>query len=206
MGPLYEELLPVYDVSDQLAVVTDADPAAAWRALEQVDLIEIGRRRPLVGLLGAIRGLPKLVTDLLHGRRPQRPASPLRIRDLTGMLGDEGGWVLLGERPGEELALGLVGKFWRPVIEFVDVDPDGFRDFARPGYAKTIYSLAVRPRAEGGALLEATMRTATTDEVARRRFRRYWVLGVGSGAHLSVHAMLERAREIAESRDAARRP
>ena len=49
------------------------------------------------------------------------------------------------------------------------------------------------------------MRTATTDEVARRRFRRYWVLGVGSGAHLSVHAMLERTREIAESPDAARR-
>jgi hypothetical protein len=26
----------------------------------------------------------------------------------------EGGWILRGERPGEEIALGLVGKFWRP--------------------------------------------------------------------------------------------
>lgn len=29
----------------------------------------------------------------------------------------EGDWIALGERPGEELALGLVGKFWPPVIE-----------------------------------------------------------------------------------------
>ena len=29
--------------------------------------------------------------------------------------------ALLGERPGEELALGLAGKFWRPAIECTHV-------------------------------------------------------------------------------------
>jgi hypothetical protein len=42
------------------------------------------------------------------------------------------------------------------------------------------------------------MRTATTDEHARRWFRRYWTFGVGSGAHMLVHALLESVRERAE--------
>ena len=38
------------------------------------------------------------------------------------------------------------------------------------------------------------MRTATTDEHARRWFRRYWTFGIGSGAHLLVGSLLESAR------------
>ena len=102
--------------------------------------------------------------------------------------------MLLGERPGEELALGLVGKFWRPVIEYAHVPAERFRDFDEPGYAKTIYALSVRPLADGRSLLSGLMRTATTDEHARRWFRRYWTFGVGSGAHILVHALLEMIR------------
>ena len=53
--------------------------------------------------------------------------------------------MLLAERPGEEIALGLVGRFWRPVIRYADVTAEEFRDFAEPGYAKTVYALSVRP-------------------------------------------------------------
>ena len=47
------------------------------------------------------------------------PAGPahLRLRDLQALPAASGGWVLPGERPDDEIALGLVGKFWRPVIE-----------------------------------------------------------------------------------------
>jgi hypothetical protein len=95
------------------------------------------------------------------------------------------------------IALGLVGRSWRPVIEYADVVPAAFRDFAEPGFAKTVHGLALRPR-DGGALLSGLMRTATNDEHARRWFRRYWTFGVGSGAHVLVHALLESAREDAE--------
>ena len=44
------------------------------------------------------------------------------------------------------------------------------------------------------------MRTATTDAGARHRFDRYWAFGVGSGAHMLVAALLEAARDEAESR------
>jgi hypothetical protein len=193
-----DEFLPVYDVSDEVAMVVDADTEAAWNALLDADLLEVGKRAPLAGLLGALRFLPDIVSHLLHGELPPRGPDSLRLRDTTELPPDRGGWVLLGERPGEEIALGLVGKFWRPVIEFAQVSADEFRDFSEPGYAKTVYDLAVRPLPDGRTLLSGLMRTATTDEHARRWFRRYWTFGVGSGAHVVVHALLDSAREAAE--------
>ena len=193
-----DEFLPTYDVSDSVGVVVDADPAQTWDALLSVDLLEVGRSKPMVGVLGALRMLPEIVTDLLHGERPPAPPEHMRLRDTAAIPAGEGGWVLLGERPGEALALGLVGKFWRPVIEFAAVEREHFRDFDEPGYAKTVYELSVRGLEDGRTLLTGLMRTATTDEHARRWFRRYWTFGVGSGAHVLVNGVLEQTREAAE--------
>jgi hypothetical protein len=196
-----EDFLPIYDVSDAVGVVVDARPDRTWDALMEVDLIDVGRRKPLVGFLTAVRMVPELVRGIAHGQLPPRPPKHLRIRDTATPAAEDGGWVLLGERPGETLALGLVGKFWRPVIAFAQVDRTRFRDFAEPGYAKTVYELSVCALPDGRSLLTGLMRTATTDEHARKMFRRYWTLGVGSGAHVLVTGVLETAREIAE-RDA----
>jgi hypothetical protein len=201
---LVDDFLPTYDVSDAVATVVNADVTATWDALLDVDLIEVGRKRPLVGVLGTIRILPDIVSHMLHGELPERPPAHMRLRDTTSVPLDEGGWVLLGERPQDEIALGLVGKFWRPKIEFAKVTAEGFRDFAEPGYAKTIYSLSVRRLEDDRTLLSGVMRTATTDEHARRWFRRYWTFGVGSGAHILVNGLLDVTREKAEARAAVR--
>jgi len=195
---LVDDVLPVYDVSDAVAVVVDADVATTWDALLATDLIQVGRRRPLVGLLGAIRALPEIVSELAHGRRPAAPPERLTLRDTTTLPMGDGGWVLLGEGP-HDLALGLVGAFWRPVIRYVDVpDLDGFRAFSRPGYAKTVYALSAEELGPGRSQLTAVMRTAATDARARRWFWRYWTLGVGAGAHVVVLGLLEEARATAE--------
>jgi hypothetical protein len=200
---LVDEHLPVYDVSDEVATVVAADAATTWAALMDVDLIEVGRRRPLVAALGAVRMLPDLAWRGLHGERPEQPPARLTLRDTTRLPMRGGGWVLLGERPPEEIALGLVGRFWRPVIEFAEVEPAGFRDFAEPGFAKTVYALGTRPLYGERTLLWATMRTATTDEHARRWFGRYWTLGVGSGAHVLARGLIDVVREDAERRTRA---
>ena len=197
---LVDDFLPIYDVSDAVATVVNADVATTWDALMEVDLIEVGRQRPLVGVLGAIRILPDIVSHMLHGELPQPPPAHIRLRDTTSIPLDEGGWVLLAERPRDEIALGLVGKFWRPVIEFAKVRAEQFRDFGEPGYAKTIYALSVRALDGHRTLLSGVMRTATTDEHARRWFRRYWTFGVGSGAHVLVNGLLDVTREMAEAR------
>ncbi|HXD53442.1 MAG TPA: hypothetical protein VN618_01685 [Solirubrobacteraceae bacterium] len=199
---LADEFLPVYDVSDAVAVVVDADLDVTWEALLRTDLIEVGRRKPLVAVLGAVRMLPDLVAQILHGERPQSPER-MTLGDLAAVPSAEGGWTLLGERPREEIALGLVGRFWRPVIEFAGVDAGDFTDFSEPGYAKTIYSLSTRALGDGRTLLTGLMRTATTDEHARRYFRRYWTFGVGSGAHVLVNGLLEVVRDDAEAQAAS---
>lgn len=196
---LAEEFLPVYDVSDSAATVTEADTATAWRALLDVDLLKLGRETPLVGILGALRMLPEVVGHLLHGERPAKPPESMRLSDLPSIPMSEGGWIKLGEHPGEEIALGLVGKFWRPVIEFAPIaTADEFRAFDQPGFAKTVYDLSVRELEPRKTLLSGLMRTATTDEHARRWFRRYWTFGVGAGAHILVGALLDSARRAAE--------
>lgn len=200
---LAEEFLPVYDVSDAVATVAETDRETAWQALIEVDLIKVGREAPLVGVLGALRMLPEVVGHLLHGEAPEKPPDSMRLRDLPSLPMYEGGWILLGERSGHEIALGLVGKFWRPVIEWRRVTPDEFAAFDEPGFAKTVYGLGVRRLDDARTLLWAVMRTATTDEAARRWFRRYWTFGVGSGAHILVNGLLDVVREDAERAAAA---
>lgn len=196
---LIDEFMPAYDVSDAVATVVDADVGTTWAALMEVDLMEVGRRRPSVALLGALRMLPEIVSHLLHGEAPADQAERLRLRDLATLTPDKGGWVQLGLREQDEIALGLVGRFWRPVIDFARVSsPAEFRQFAEPGFAKTIYALSVRALDARRTLLSGTMRTATTDESARRWFRRYWTFGVGSGAHVLVNGLLDVTREMAE--------
>jgi hypothetical protein len=124
----------------------------------------------------------------------------LRLRDVTTLPPDQGGWILLAERDRDEIALGLIGKFWLPVISYAKVSPTAFESFDEPGYAKTVYSLSVQPLGTRRTLLSGVMRTATTDEHARRWFRRYWTFGVGSGAHVLVNGLLDVTREMAEDR------
>jgi len=71
---LVDDYLPVYDISDSVATVVQADVAATWNALMEVDLIDVGRRRPLIAVLGALRGLPDIMSHLLHGEAP--PQAP----------------------------------------------------------------------------------------------------------------------------------
>jgi hypothetical protein len=195
---LVDEFLPAYDFSDTIETAVAADRATTWKALIEADLIEVGRRRPLVGLLGAVRILPELAWERLHGEHPPAAPERLTLHGTTKLPMSGGGWVLLGERPGEEIALGLVGKFWRPVIEYAEVNATEFRDFAEPGFAKTVYALGTRALDDHRTVLWATMRTATTDEHARVWFRRYWTFGVGYGAHVLVHGLLDFVQEEAE--------
>jgi hypothetical protein len=197
---LAEEFLPIFDVSDAAARVVEADRETSWHALLDVDLLRLGRDAPLVGLLGALRALPDVCSHLLRWERPAKPPESMRLRDLPSIPMSRGGWLLLGESSGTEIAFGLVGKFWRPVIEYAQIaSPQEFLAFEEPGFAKTVYDLSARPLSESRALLSGVMRTATTDEHARRWFHRYWTGGVGSGAHILVNSLLEAACERARS-------
>jgi hypothetical protein len=196
---LLDEFLPEFDVSDSVARVIAADRDATWQALVSTDLIEVGRRRPMVAFLGFSRLLPALASHLLHGEGIPDQPEHMRLKETTQSPAIDGGWMLLGERGREELALGLVGKFWRPVIEYAELEASDFREFSEPGWAKTVYDLRLTRFDDAHTLLTGTMRTATTDDRARRWFRRYWTLGVGAGAHVLVDGLLDLVAERAEA-------
>jgi hypothetical protein len=200
--------MPVYDVSDELSLVVNADRQRTWDALINVDFIAVGKKHPLAALLGAVRMLPEIVAGSLHGggdahdgdgTKPQSAPREMRLKDFTDPeIAGPATWVMLGEREGTEIALGLVGKFWKPVIEFARVAPEDFAGFDTPGFARTIYGFGLTPVDEAHTKLTAVMRTATTDAHARRWFRRYWLLGIESGAHVLVNGLLEMVSTEAE--------
>lgn len=193
-----DALLPEYDVSDEVALTVAASPERTFEALLAVDMIELGRTRPLIGVLGALRLLPEVIMRVLHGEHVASPPEHMRLLDTADQPPEEGGWTLLTLEPGRALALGLVGRFWRPVIEYAHVAAEDFTAFDEPNYAKTIYALSVEPLPGDRSLLRGVMRTATTDDHARTWFRRYWTFGVGPGAHLLVEGLLDDARHRAE--------
>ena len=65
-APLLDALLPRYDVSDTVACVVAADDATTWKALVDVDLVEVGGGRPGVAARGAARAL----AEGARGRQP----------------------------------------------------------------------------------------------------------------------------------------
>jgi hypothetical protein len=148
-----------------------ASPAEAYSAARAVTVGEIRLLRPLM----AVRLLPAVIL-----RRPgihDDSATPV----LDAMMAS--GFSLLGERPPEEMALGVVGQFWKLSAQSSLRPVAGVRElaaFAEPGYARS--AMDFRFEAEGpGTRITTETRIAGTDEAASTAFRRYWrVIGTGS--------------------------
>ncbi|HEX8694228.1 MAG TPA: hypothetical protein VF746_17540 [Longimicrobium sp.] len=179
---LIDDWMPAYDVVERHATAVAAPRERVWTAVRTLDLA----RSPVVRVLFALRSLPGLFAG--RGRRRALGVT------MDGLL--RSGFVLLDERPGEEVVLGLVGRFWRAAGGIVRVTPAELRAFDRPGYAVAAWNFTLAD--EGGRVRLATeTRVRCTDEASRRRFRRYWRL-VGPFSGLIRVEMLRTLRRAAE--------
>jgi hypothetical protein len=169
---LLDEVLSRFDANEVHEVWVPARPEVVFAAVKEVTVREV---RVLVPLM-ALRGLPRL-----FARRPGfRPARSAPVLDEFLKVG----FVLLGERPGAELAVGAVGRFWRPAgNEPAAVRTlEDFVSFAEPGYAKAAMAFLVVPE-RGGCRVVTETRIVGTSPEATRAFLRYWrVIRPGSGA------------------------
>ncbi|HEU0053028.1 MAG TPA: hypothetical protein VFQ39_07615 [Longimicrobium sp.] len=181
---LIDDFMPRWEVDERHATLVHADAARAWQAVRTLDL----SRSPVVRALFALRSLPAL----LAGKRRRGRALGATLDDLL-----RGGFVLLAERQGEEIVLGLAGKFWRPGGGIVRVEPGGFRDFGAPGLAVAAWNFVLAPEA-GGVRVTTETRVRCTDEASRRAFRRYWRV-VGPFSALTRVEMLRAVRAAAEA-------
>jgi hypothetical protein len=151
--PLIDDFMPAFDAVERHALAIAAPPPVVYAAITRTDFARSGPIRWLLRLRGL--GAPARLT----------------LGEITRR-----GFVLLGERPGRELAFGVAGKFWTPSGGRVVLDVDGFRRFARAGYAKAVWDFRVTDAGAGATRLTTETRIWCVDAAARRRFRSYWVV------------------------------
>ena len=164
-----DEVLPVYDVIMRHAMSVPAPAGAVWAALHRADFASAWYVRALL----ILRGL-------------RRPAQRDRVT-LDRLV--QGVFIPLGERPGREIALGLVGRFWTPSGGRLTLSPDEFTRWSRPGHAKAVWTFVVEPDGPTTTRLATETRVACVDATSRRRFRLYWLV-IRPFSGLIRHAML----------------
>ena len=179
--------MPRWDVVERHETRIRAPRERVWQAARTLDL----GRSPVIRTLFALRSLPAMFS-----RQPRRDSLGTSIEGLL-----RNGFVLLGERPGEELLLGLVGRFWRPSGGVLRLTAEEMRGFGRPGFAVAAWNFSLSDDGDGVRLATET-RVRCTDEASRRSFRRYWAL-VGPFSGLTRREMLRSIRRASETEPAA---
>jgi hypothetical protein len=177
-----DEFLPAFDVNEVHSTHVRASPERAMHAVRSLTAGEV----PLLVTLMTLRGLPELIRG--------RVRLSLRGRIVDQIL--SAGFVVLAERPGE-LVVGGVGRFWLPGGGIRPLSPEEFHSFAEPGYARAAMEFRALVQADGQTLLTTETRVDTTDDSARRSFRRYWRLVHPRSAAIR-RAWLRAARRRAE--------
>ncbi|MDB4949959.1 MAG: uncharacterized protein JWM27_2608 [Gemmatimonadetes bacterium] len=181
---LIDEWMPRFDAAEHHSTRIHAPAARVWSVVRELDF----GRSPVVRGLMLLRGLPTLLT---RGRRCEAPAEAA----LQSVLRQ--GFVLLEEREGEELLLGVVGRFWTANGGIRRVTADEFRAWSEPGFARATWNFTLRAEADGAQRLATETRVLCTDADSRRRFLRYWRL-VGPFSGLIRRDLLRGIRRAAE--------
>ena len=184
---LIDEQMPQFDATRIEHRVIEGSPERLYRAVRESDFMEIWRSNRIARALGSARTVAERLASGLRGREFQEYDEPtsLRLADLPA----HGDWVLLGEDAPNEIAFGVIGRFWAGETAWRQIDASEFRDFAEPGYARIACGFSFRPYGEARTLVTYESRTQAVDPQARRGFLRYWRL-VSPGAGLIMRAQL----------------
>ena len=189
---LADRFLPAYEAGERHEARVAA-PAALTFAATQA----IGLQRSA------------LVRAIIHGRERLLRVRGESVWPPGGLAAQmrHWGWSVLAEEAGREVVLGTVTQPWRGDVRFRTLTPDAFVAFDEPGYVKILSVIAVEPVGSAASIVRTETRVATTDPVARARFRRYWAV-FSPGIVLIRRALLRLIRRDAERRrrDARRRP
>jgi hypothetical protein len=161
-----DALLPTWDRRLWFAEPVRAAPHATFAAIRRVDFF----RSPLIGIPNRARvGFDRTF------RRAGTTAEPPRHFGFDQLLAEDGGFHLVEEEPGREIVLGFVGRWWERGYGRVEWDPAGFPDLGLSGVGVGAWSFTVLPYGADSVLV-SEIRVRCTDDAARRRFARYWML------------------------------
>lgn len=183
MATLINELMPEPDVVMKHVRGVNAPPDQVFAALTTVDF---GKSK-LIALLFALRGVPALLLspgDTLDRLRTRKRHSALTLGQIT-----KEGFGLVAERPGEEIVLGVTGRFWKASAKLQPATRDVFRTGPAPGDALAVWNFLVEPAPNAHTRLTTETRVKAADVDTLLTFKRYWRL-VHPGSALIRRSML----------------
>jgi hypothetical protein len=186
---LLDRVIPVPEVVDHHQVGIAAPPALVLATATGMQLLSL----PIV------RAVIRAREIALGGRPDARPHPEALLAQMLSI-----GWVVLAERPGEEIVLGAVTQPWQAAPVFRSVSRADFAAFREPGYVKIAWSLRAAPAGPEATRFHVETCVCTSDPQTRARFRRYWSY-VAPGVGLIRVAMLRPLKREAERRAAALR-
>jgi hypothetical protein len=149
---LIDQFLPRYDVNARYEIEVHASVESAYSAARSLDM----RASRMIRWLYLLRGLPEYSLT------------------MEGML--KMGFVLLADKPSQEIVFGLIGRFWTPSAHIQSVTADTFVAFDRPRFAKAVGNIAFTPQGVGSVRVTTETRIYCLDAASRRYFRLYWSL------------------------------
>ena len=169
---LIDDLMPQFDAVRTEHLLVEMPIERAWDATLDADFIETATSSKLVRGLFAVRTAGEKVVQTVTRKTPEPQPAPasMRLRDMA----EEGDWILLGTDPPNEVAFGVIGRFWSGETVWKQINPEVFREFDEPGYARIACNFSLREYGEGKTLISYECRTSATSEDARRGFMRYW--------------------------------
>lgn len=174
---LIDDFLSVYDFSERHETKIDASRERVYAAVDSTDFSDSW----LVWGLLALRGLGW-----------SRPTKSVTLRDMTS-----DGFAVLGEKPNEEILLGLAGKFWTLGGSLQKVNTENFREFDEKGFAKAVWNFSLEEK-DGETILKTETRIRCLDEGSRKSFALYWTV-IESFSGLIRTEMLRLIKQKAES-------
>jgi hypothetical protein len=179
--PKIDEFLSIHDFSATYEIRINAPPPTVYQCILRSDFDDLW----LVRLLMTIRSGKPLPRNRPSGDLPQR---------LQGT-----GFVTLADVPGDELVIGVAGKFWRlDGGSCLDLAAADFAAFARAGYAKAAWNFKLRTESSAYTVLSTETRIKCFGRAALWKFRFYWSL-VSPFSGLIRKAILKQVKTEAES-------
>ena len=148
----------------------------------------------------SLMGSP-IVRAIFRGRELLMRSSAAEERPPQSLIDDvlSIGWGVLAQESRREIVLGAVSQPWESDVKFRALPPDDFAAFDEPGFAKIAWTIRAEPLGPATSRFYTETRVATTDAVARKRFRRYWTM-VSPGVRLIRRELLRLVRSDAERR------
>ena len=125
-------------------------------------------------IIKTLMGLRTLPAVLLHPKQ-LRGSRPF-CKDFTMQHLIDSGFGKLAERPGEEIVLGIAGRFWRPTGNVSPFSESNFCGAVPVGLARAVWNFHVRSLGPRRTVLSTETRVVCGDAASRLKFRTYWVL------------------------------